>query len=217
MAPSRLARNAQCWRLRSCQNSVNFWLCPLQPGFLSMRHLCLLATLFVLPACSSDPQPSPPVPPLAPATAASPESPSQTASPPPTLHAIHNDHLQQLMIQMNALVYGEMRDELDAARQKREQIKALATTAGQLSSTVKAIIKTLPSLDLNPDEQASFMALANNLRTYARQMETQARKNDIQAIPATLDQLTLTCGACHSLFRKNHGLLERCRDPQHTC
>jgi cytochrome c556 len=152
------------------------------------------------------------VPPGASATATHP-----AASAGPALREIHNDPLQQLMIQMNALVYEQMRDELDAAQEKRQRIEALAATAGQLSGTVKAIIATLPSLKLSPEEQASFLALANNLHASAQQMETQARTNQIQAIPATLDQLTVTCGACHNLFRKSRNLLDKCRDPQQTC
>lgn len=184
-----------------------------------MRPIGLLAMLPLLTHCSSDPQSSPS---LASPVSAATVAPTATATletetPPPNTQAIHNDHLQKLMIQMNHLVSEQMRENLALPKDQRQRLGELAATAGQLTGTVDAIIATLPGLNLNPDDQATFMALANRLHHQARRMETDAQKSRWEAIPSNLEQLTLTCSACHSLFRKNQGILERCRDPRHTC
>jgi cytochrome c556 len=135
----------------------------------------------------------------------------------PPGHVIHDDRLQQLIIQMNALVYEQTHDSLEITSKNHQKIKKLAEKAVQLSGTSKSIIEKLPSLGLSLDEQASFIALAEKLPNQSRKMEAKARKGQIEAIPAMLEQLTQTCGSCHALFGKSHGLLERCRDTHQTC
>ncbi|BBL71425.1 hypothetical protein [Methylogaea oryzae] len=186
-----------------------------------MRLACLLTLLLFVTACSTDRKPEPPVSQPA-ASAAAPAPAYAAATEPadtglPAMHAIHNNRLQQAMDRINTLVYRQMRDEVNASVETRQQTQEVAKTASELSGTVEAIIATLPALRLNPGDQATFRALADKLRLYAKQMEEQANWNQIHAIPATMDAITSTCTSCHTLFRKNRSILEKCSDPNYTC
>ncbi|HUL11381.1 MAG TPA: hypothetical protein VLU73_04320 [Methylococcaceae bacterium] len=120
----------------------------------------------------------------------------------PALHAVQDARLHELMVEMNSLMFDRMRTELDIDRERRQRATQIAEVARSLSNTINAILATLPTLKLNPDEQTAFLALANKLRDQAGQLEQQASHNYIDAIPQTLDQMTHTCTACHGLFRK---------------
>lgn len=120
----------------------------------------------------------------------------------PVLHAVHDEHLRELMVQMNSLLFERTRPETDIDRARRQYAGQIEATAQELSATVDAIITTLPSLRLNPSEQARFMALAGKLRDQAQRLSEQARGNQIDIIPATLDQMASICRCCHELFRK---------------
>jgi cytochrome c556 len=120
----------------------------------------------------------------------------------PALHAVQNARLHALMTEMNSLMFDRMRTELDIDRERRRRAAQIAEVAQAMSRTIDGVLATLPSLDLAPGEQETFAALANKLRGQAGQLEKQARRNYVDAIPQTLDQMTLTCTACHELFRK---------------
>jgi hypothetical protein len=133
------------------------------------------------------------------------------------MHAIQNNRLQQVMKQINDLVYSQLSNEINLGPQRQLKTAEIARIAGELAASEKNIIETMPSLDLKPDEKVTFTALAEKLRINALQMASLAEQNQLQAIPATLDTITTTCISCHVLFRKSRSLLEKCKDPRYTC
>ena len=135
----------------------------------------------------------------------------------PAMHAVQNNRLQQVMQQINSLVYSQLSSEINLGQERQIKTKEIARIAGELAASEKSMIETMPSLNLKPNEEATFIALAEKLRLSAVQMETLARQNQLQGIPATLDNITNTCTSCHVLFRKSRSLLEKCRDPRYTC
>jgi hypothetical protein len=133
------------------------------------------------------------------------------------MHAIQNNRLQQVIKQINDLVYSQLSNEINLGPQRQLKTAEIARIAGELAASEKNIIETMPSLDLKPDEKVTFTALAEKLRINALQMASLAEQNQLQAIPATLDTITTTCISCHVLFRKSRSLLEKCKDPRYTC
>jgi hypothetical protein len=120
----------------------------------------------------------------------------------PALHAVDDERLRELMGEMNNLVFERMRTELDIDRERRRKALKIAEVAGNMAQTVGAIIDTLPGLGLSPNEQTTFLTLADKLRSRVRTLEEQANRNYIDAIPGTLEQIETTCTGCHQLFRK---------------
>jgi hypothetical protein len=152
-----------------------------------MRATRLIVSVLWIAACSTDrPRDEP---------AASPNSAGQPS------HAVQNARLHDLMTEMNSLMFDRIRTELDIDRERRRRTAQIAEVARAMSGMIDGILATLPDLNLAPAEQTSFASLANRLRNQARQLEEQARRNSVDAIPHTLDQMTLTCMACHRLFR----------------
>jgi len=123
----------------------------------------------------------------------------------PTLHAVHESRLDGLMRQMNSLMFDNLRTELELDRERRQHARKIAKEASALSKAVDQIAATLPRLNLSPEEQAIFLSLAQKLHDQAEDLKHQAQSNHIDAMPATLGQISKTCTSCHELFRELRG------------
>lgn len=120
----------------------------------------------------------------------------------PALHAVTDARLRALMDQMNSLMFERFMAEPDIDRERRNYALKIADAADQLGATVNVILSRLPTLNLNPDEQTAFRALAVKLRNQADALKAQAKLNRIDSIEQMLDQTSATCSSCHALFRK---------------
>ena len=186
-----------------------------------MRLAYLLMMLCFVTSCSKEHRPDQPISEIAIAQPLPVELPALSAAHPgtgdPAMHAIRHNHLQQAMIRINNLVYGQMQNEVGVSREKQVQTQKIAKIAHELASDQNIIIGTLPLLNLNPSKKYTFAALADKLRVNALQMEDQANRNQIKAIPGIMEKITSTCTACHDLFRKSQSILEKCKDSKNTC
>lgn len=120
----------------------------------------------------------------------------------PALHAIRSSQLRELMDRMDILMQERFMTEQEVDVERRKYAMRIASTAENLSETVKAILLVLPSLKLNSEEQHVFLSLANKLDDQAQVLQTQARQNQIDSINSTMNRISTTCTSCHSLFRK---------------
>lgn len=179
----------------------------------------ILILLLSAVSCSSDSKLE--TPQSTAATVITPAVNQKTIAPPdtgePAIHAIQNNRLQQVMKQINDLVYSQLNSEINLSEQRQFKTAEIARIADELASSEKSITETLPSLDLKPDEKITFTALSEKLRHNALQLADLAKQNQLQTIPDTLDTITNTCISCHVLFRKSRSLLEKCKDPRYTC
>jgi hypothetical protein len=155
---------------------------------MTTRHLCIFFGAFFLSACNAASQT--PVHDKLPDTGR------------PALHAVSDARLRHLMDQMNALMFERFMAEPDIDRERRHYALKIADAADKLGSTVDGILSRLPALNLKPDEQTVFRALAAKLRDQADTLKAQAKLNRIDAIEHELNQTTSTCLSCHALFRK---------------
>ncbi|MBS1213418.1 MAG: hypothetical protein H6R26_2035 [Proteobacteria bacterium] len=119
----------------------------------------------------------------------------------PALHAVTDAKLRELMNQMNTLIFDRFTAQPELDRERRAYALRMAQTANTLSETVDHIRSRLPELSLNESERITFLAVADKLHDQAKTLEFQANHNQIDAITATLDQITATCSSCHALFR----------------
>lgn len=172
------------------------------------RTAAILIMLIAMLSCSSESKRDTPA-------AAVPAGPPETGE--PAMHAVQNDRLQSVMRQINNLVYGQLGNEINLSRERQTKSAEIAKIAGELAQSQKAIIETLPSLKLKPEEESAFIALAEKLRNGAERLGESADQNQLQSVPAQLDNITNTCISCHTLFRKSRNLLEKCKDPKYTC
>ncbi|WP_020482901.1 hypothetical protein [Methylomonas sp. MK1] len=185
------------------------------------RIIIIFIIFFNVTSCSSDSRLEPRVTQQSSDTRPAATKSSKTPEPPetgePAMHAIQNNRLQQVMQQINELVYAQLSSEINLGEQRELKTAEIARIANELAASEKSIVETLPSLNLKPDEQTTFLALADKLRVSAEHMQDLASENQLREIPATLDTITNTCISCHVLFRKSRSLLEKCKDPRYTC
>lgn len=121
----------------------------------------------------------------------------------PALHAVQNERLHDLMDEINSLMFERMRTQLDIDRERRRRAGEIAEVARAMSERAGEMLSTLPELKLSPEEQTTFAALAKKLRAQSMQLEEEASSNYIDAIPQSIERMSLTCTACHELFRDN--------------
>jgi cytochrome c556 len=183
-----------------------------------MRSIIFVASL-LLAACSSDTQVASAKPPVdlsaAQAGTEAGINPPDTGE--PLMHAVQNEQLQKIMRQLNNLVYSRMTEDIDLNELRKTKTTELAQVARELAQNEQEILQTLPDLDLNEEEKLLFTSLERKLHRNALKMEELAVANNLAEIPGTLDVITSTCISCHSLFRKQRSLIEKCRDPNYTC
>lgn len=86
--------------------------------------------------------------------------------------------------------------------ERRKYSRQIGEAARNLSVNVGTIIASMPGLQLNAGEQATFLALASKLRDEAQQLQELAEQNHIDAISDGLHEINTTCTSCHALFRK---------------
>lgn len=156
---------------------------------MTLQNLAIVIVATLLSACTSISQPA--------ATHAGLPDTGR-----PALHAVSDARLRELMDQMNGLMFERFITQPDIDRERRNYALKMANAADKLGSTVDAILARLPALNLNPNEQMTFRALAGKLREQADALNAQAKLNHIDTMGPMLDQMTATCSSCHTLFRR---------------
>ncbi len=151
-----------------------------------MHKRAAFLLVLLLPGCSTSPQ--------------TPNALQNTGK--PALHALKSEKLRLLMAQMNSLVFEQIRTEIELDQERRTDTLKIANSAHELQQSVDSILAAQPSLGLAPNESFSFTALADKLKGQAARLEDLARRNRFDDLPPTLTQITSTCSACHSLYRK---------------
>jgi len=80
-------------------------------------------------------------------------------------------------------------------------IVRIADSAAELQRTVDIILAIKPTLDLSEHQAPVFTKLANQLKEQGAELESLARRNQIDALKPALKRTKDTCMTCHSLFR----------------
>ncbi|MDO9238832.1 MAG: hypothetical protein Q7U30_02365, partial [Methylicorpusculum sp.] len=75
----------------------------------------------------------------------------------PAMHAVQNNRLQQVMQQINSLVYAQLSSEISLGQERQIKTEEIARIAGELAASEKSMIETMPSLNLKPNEEATFI------------------------------------------------------------
>lgn len=120
----------------------------------------------------------------------------------PALHALNDSRLRELMDRMNNVMFDRFKTQPELDKERDIYARKMAATATELSSAVDTILTRMPALNLAEGEQTAFRGLAKKLRDEANTLRHQTDHRQFDAIPATLDLITLTCSSCHELFRK---------------
>lgn len=117
------------------------------------------------------------------------------------LHALMAEDVDVLMARINVLIYDQNRtvDELDRERQRNAL--QLIDAAGQLQLAATRIASLMPQLDLASADRTEFQNLAQRLGLHAAELEQSVRRDNYRQAGQHLQQMSLTCVACHQLYR----------------
>ncbi|MHC4609371.1 MAG: hypothetical protein ACYS7M_03380 [Planctomycetota bacterium] len=120
----------------------------------------------------------------------------------PALHAVHSQRLTDVMHQLDALALERLPQELDAQGERERHMGEVQEIAASLEQTAEYIPEDLGEDDLSGADRELFLLLTDRLRGQARQLRESASERDVGQVEDTVEQLTATCSACHSLFRE---------------
>ena len=126
---------------------------------------------------------------------------SATTTGPAALHAVHSQELRQVMLESSGNTFERLPQELDQARQRREQLAEVARVAESMMLAANKIPAIAGDVQLEPREQELFITLASRLSTQAAQLKVQAEQMAMNSTQQTLQEIGATCISCHTLFR----------------
>jgi len=120
----------------------------------------------------------------------------------PALHAVQDQELRVLMDRMNGLMMERFMTEQEMDVERDRFARQIIDASKTLSSTATAIVDKLPGLGLDDNAQKAFRTLAKKLGQQAKDLQTESENRRYNAMSATLHEMSATCMACHTLFRK---------------
>jgi len=122
-------------------------------------------------------------------------------------HWIQDEKLREIM---DKLVAGPSPDQDQAG------LSDAANFASALSDATEGIRTAGRRHQMSDADWAAFEAQIDTLRDQAAALAKAARAADIDAMRRLVDQIDLTCNACHTRFRDYSGLLEPYRKAENT-
>lgn len=116
-------------------------------------------------------------------------------------HTESMDTLRETMRRIDTLMFEGILTELDIDHERRRQVQAIATTAGQLAVAAAALANRDAGLLPDPDERRRFVDNAGHLGAAAATLETIAADGSISEVRAQIERVGHACAGCHADFR----------------
>lgn len=126
-------------------------------------------------------------------------------------HWVHDEDLREVMSSLVFDTRWPSRDQ-DPERTSRasrdEALKDARNLARALQHAADRIPGFVKTGSLNEADRRGFQAHAATLKDQAKRLEDYARSENIERMQRVLEEIDLTCIACHSRYRDVSGLLE---------
>jgi cytochrome c556 len=121
-------------------------------------------------------------------------------TPPASVHAVHQERLEELMGDLDRLRNERLSKSYDVEIEERRSARAVAEVAAALASSAAQIPAAAPP-DLDDRERAEFLALARELEQRTLRLADQAERLGPAQRDAALAEIDATCSRCHRRFR----------------
>ncbi len=118
----------------------------------------------------------------------------------PALHAVHNDRLQEIMGDLDRL--AAQSDGYDTPLEFNQKHNESLKVAEALVASAGRLPDLMMQLDLDEAEQRIYLSWARRLHGHAERYRAFSERRNLDEMSRTLEQMTATCNACHSTFRK---------------
>jgi hypothetical protein len=120
---------------------------------------------------------------------------------PPSVHAVADERLRDLMGELRALTFEQTPSELELDHQRDRMVIGFADDMVRLSESIDRLAKDQKRLALPPSARPEFLALSGQLYRQALSLKTSAEAGETDAIRPALVRIVQTCNDCHARFR----------------
>ncbi|QSZ42712.1 hypothetical protein GJV85_11510 [Sulfurimonas aquatica] len=117
-------------------------------------------------------------------------------------HMQESEKLSVLLHQLDMVVYEQLKSELDKDNKRRRYALTLADTLHKLVVKMKTSSQRKPYKDLDIDEKELYNKYINDLDENAKEIESLARKYELEKLENRLETMDSICNNCHVKFRK---------------
>jgi cytochrome c556 len=117
------------------------------------------------------------------------------------LHALMIGELDQQLTRLNVLAFDLHLTPAELDQQRQRRSTAIAASAAQLRNSASELLALQPTLPLQDADQERFAALAQQLQATALTLEQAAGSGRLQNLAPLMQELSITCTSCHSLYR----------------
>jgi len=119
----------------------------------------------------------------------------------PSIHAVADERLRDLMGDLKALAFEQTPSDLELDRQRGRLAIGFADDMARLAESVDRLAQEEGRLDLPPAARPAFLALSGQLYRQAVGLKSAAEAGETEAIRPALARIVQTCNDCHARFR----------------
>jgi hypothetical protein len=106
------------------------------------------------------------------------------------------------MRDLDRLTSDRLPQEMDVSAERNRRLRELAVTADAMASAAEGIPGAAGDVALSAPHRSVFPMLAEILRDQALELQRRAEADDPRGAETVLEQIAVTCNACHALFRQ---------------
>lgn len=117
------------------------------------------------------------------------------------LHKVHNARLREIMHRLSAMDFGQMSVEIEATGRLRRDMSEVGEMAAALAADADVIPLIFQDPEMNAESLRVLNSLSSQLRRQAEELCDDAEKRDVKRVKEKLDEMLMTCQACHDSFR----------------
>lgn len=118
-----------------------------------------------------------------------------------SLHSIKSTKLQNVMHDLDNLVFDRFYSEIDRDNMRVRYSKEIAQIISSMSEDIQKIRQSGDELELNEEQRLLFKTLALELEQESENLKKIALEYRTESIRPTLDRMINVCNRCHSQFR----------------
>jgi len=116
-------------------------------------------------------------------------------------HTIHSSELRMLMNELDMVVYDRYKSELERDDTRRRYALNLAQNIEKISKQINNLSKDKLAKNIDKNDISLFSKYVKELSTKGKNIRKLALNYELENIDKKIENIELTCNACHSKFR----------------
>ena len=117
------------------------------------------------------------------------------------LHAVMNETIEGLLLQLESLVFDPHRTETELSRLRQQRTEEIAEAAWELRTAADILVRLPVAMDLPPEERNHFRRLTGDMQQGATALYESAREGHGDDLGEIMSRIQQSCDSCHDLYR----------------